>query len=357
MTRPGPQHAAAAPALSGPGARMPRRSALWAAAAALVLLCVLAALPGLVQAHTTSLLGRLFVLIILASMWNLLAGYAGLISIGQQAFFGLGSYGVLILAVHGTKPFVAMPAAVVGCAAIGVLVWLLLWRLRSGYFALATLVIAADCYLIISRYPSLGGTAGMTLPGLPKGSPASLHDTVYWLSLGVAAIALACVYLVLRSKAGLSLLAVRDDQAGQRTVGGRAGRAGMLVFVIAAAGCGAAGALQVLRAPFLQSSSAFSVQWSAVMIFAVLIGGIGTIEGPIAGSIVVVAVQQWLAPYGSWSYIVLGLAAVAVAIWLPRGIWGLVPDKAKLLPVGFALWPAGRVRAAPDAGGGAQPEA
>ncbi len=357
MTRSRPQHAAAAPVLSGPDPGTPGRSSLWPGAVAVVLLCGLAALPGLLHGHATSLLARLFILIILASMWNLLAGYAGLISLGQQAFFGLGCYVVLALAVHGTKPLLALPAAVLGCAALGVAVWSLLWRLRSPFFALATLVIAADCYLIISRYPSLGGTIGRTLPGLPKGSPASLTDTVYWLSLGVVVVALAAVYVIMRSKPGRVLRAVHDDQSAARTVGGQAGGTRLLVFAIAAAGCGAGGALEVVRAPYLQSSSAFSIQWSAMMIFAVLIGGIGTIEGPIAGSVLVFAVQQWLAPHGSWSYIVLGLLTIAIAIWVPRGIWGLLPDKAKLLPAGYALWPPGRGREPAPLAAGAEPEA
>jgi branched-chain amino acid transport system permease protein len=114
----------------------------------------------------------------------------------------------------------------------------------------------------------------------------------------------------------------------------------LVVYVIAAAGCGAAGALGLLHSPFARPSAVFSVQWLAEMIFAVLIGGIGTIEGPIVGSIVVVLVQRLLAPHGNWSLIVLGLVAAAVAIWAPRGIWGLVPDKVKLLPAGDSRWPA-----------------
>jgi ABC-type branched-subunit amino acid transport system permease subunit len=344
MTRQHPRHAGQQAAESGPTATIDRRPSWRAAGAVLVLLCVLAWVPELMQPSTTSLLTSFFLLLVMASMWNLLAGYAGLISLGQQAFFGLGSYGVLLLAVHGTEPVLAVPAAVIGCGVVGALVRLLLSRLRSAYFPVAMLVIAVDCYLIFSRYQSLGGTFGIKLPGLPKISQAGLAALVYWMSLGVTALALISIYLVLRSRVGRQLSAATEDETSAQGIRSTLRIARLLVFVIAAAGCGAAGAVGLLHSQFAQPSSVFSVQWSAEMIFAVLIGGIGTIEGPIVGAIVVFLVQRWLAPHGSWSLIFLGLVAAAVAIWEPRGIWGLVPDKFKLLPAGNSLWPARQPR-------------
>ncbi len=334
-----------------PGVRVTRsrRSAIWSGLGAIAVIAVLAYLPYRVYSGTTSLLVNFFILLILASMWNLLAGYTGLVSVGQQAFFGFGSYFVLIGALHGVDPFVGLPIAVVGCAALGLVVWWLLSRLRSGYFAIATWVVASVCYLIIIRYPSLGGGTGEFMPGLPNINIKYLDAYIYWTTLAVTAITLVCVYLVLRSRLGLELTAVRDDETGARSVGVRVGRAQLLVFVIAAAGCGAAGALEVISAPYLQPGPAFSVQWSAEMIFAVLIGGIGTIEGPIIGTIVFFALQQWLAHYGTWYFIVLGLIAISVAIWAPRGIWGLISDRLKLFPVGYWLWPAGQRLGPPEA--------
>ncbi len=114
------------------------------------------------------------------------------------------------------------------------------------------------------------------------------------------------------------------------------------MFVIAAAGCGAAGAWRI-SVPYVQPDAAFSVAWTAKMIFAVLIGGIGTIEGPILGTIVFLALQQWLANYGTWYFIVLGCLAIGIAIWAPRGIWGYISARLniRLFPVGYGLWPPG----------------
>jgi branched-chain amino acid transport system permease protein len=320
-----------------------RRSTLWAAAVAVIAVVVLAALPYLVYQGTTGLLVNFFVLLIMASMWNLLAGYAGLVSVGQQAFIGLGSYFVLVAGLHGTDPFLGLPLAVVGCAVIGLVVWWLLSRLRTGYFAIATWVIASICYLVIIRFPSLGGGTGAALSGMPDIGATLLNAYIYWASLAVAVVALVAVYAVLRGRLGLVLTALRDDETGARSVGARVTRAQLIVFVIAAAGCGAAGALELLSQPFVQPTAAFSIQWTAEMIFACLIGGIGTIEGPIVGTIVFFALQQWLASYGTWYFIVLGAVAIAVAIWAPRGLWGLAAERLglRLFPVGYYLWPPG----------------
>ena len=316
-----------------------RRSGLWPALGVIAVVAVLAYLPYLVLESTTNLLVQFFWLLTMASMWNLLAGYAGLVSVGQQAFVGLGMYFVLIAAQHGIDPFVAIPIAVLGTAVVGVPVWWLVSRLRTGYFAIATWVVASVCELIIIRYPSLGGGTGATLPNLPAISDTLLNADIYWVALAVTVIALGGVYLLLRSRLGLVLTAIRDDETGARSVGARVGRTQRLVFIVAAAGCGAAGAFYVINQLGVQPNAAFSVQLSAEMIFITIIGGIGTIEGPIVGTVVFFALQQWLSQDGTWYWIILGLVAIFVAIWAPRGLWGLV--RVRLFPTGYWLWPAG----------------
>jgi branched-chain amino acid transport system permease protein len=318
-----------------------RRRAAWAGLAAVALVAILGYLPYIVYSGTTDLLVNVFILLSMASMWNLLAGYAGLVSVGQQAFVGLGAYFVLILAQHGTNPFVALPVAALGCGVIGLPVWWLVSRLRSGYFAIATWVVASVCELVIIRFPSLGGGTGAPLPGLASLSPTLLTAYTYWVSLAVVVAVLAAVYLMLRSRLGLELTAVRDDEVGARSVGVRVAGARRLVFVVAAIGCGAAGALVIISQLNVQATSAFSVQWSAEMIFVTIIGGIGTIEGPILGTILFFVLQQTLSSQGAWYLIILGLVAMAVAIFARRGLWGLVADRfnIRIFPVGYWLWP------------------
>ena len=283
---------------------------------------------------------QFFLLLIMASMWNLLAGYAGLVSVGQQAFIGLGAYFVVIFASHGTSPFAAIPIATVLGAIIGLPVWWLVSRLRSGYFAITMWVIASVCLLIIIQISSLGGGTGISVPGLTQ-NPTLLTADTYWATLVVAVVVIAVIYWLLRSRMGLVLTAIRDDEAGARSVGARVSRIQLLVFIVAAAGCAAAGALYAISQQFIVPTAAFSVQFSAEMIFITVIGGIGTIEGPIIGTVVFFALQQALSQDGTWYWIILGLVAIAVAIWAPRGVWGLVTERTniRLFAVGYYLWP------------------
>jgi ABC-type branched-subunit amino acid transport system permease subunit len=280
----------------------------------------------------------------MAAMWNLLAGYAGLVSVGQQAFIGLGAYFVLILAQHGVNPFAALPVAALLCGAAGLVTWWLVSRLRGGYFAIATWVVAATCEQLITRFSSLGGGTGASLPGLGGLGSTLLSAYTYWIALAVTVATLAVVYLIMRGRIGLVLTAVRDDETGARSIGARVWRARQLVFVVAAVGCGAAGALLIISQLTVVPTSVFGVQWSAEMIFAVLIGGIGTIEGPILGTVVFFVLQQELAQYNAWYLIIMGLVAIGIALWSPRGLWGQVDEHThvRLFPVGYWLWPAGQ---------------
>jgi branched-chain amino acid transport system permease protein len=133
------------------------------------------------------------------------------------------------------------------------------------------------------------------------------------------------------------LTAVRDDEVAARSSGARVGLARMLVFVIAGAGCGAAGGVLAFSVPTVQPTAVFSVQWTAYMAFAVIIGGLGTIEGPILGTIVYIVLQQELQSYNVWYLIVLGLVAIVIAIFARRGLWGLVDEHlhVRLFPVGY----------------------
>jgi branched-chain amino acid transport system permease protein len=112
-----------------------------------------------------------------------------------------------------------------------------------------------------------------------------------------------------------------------------------MIFIVAAAGCGAAGAVLAISQPFIQPGNEFSLSWTAEMLFVSMIGGLGTIEGPILGSIIFFALQQWLQNWGAWYLIIFGAVAVSIALWQPRGLWGIVRDKFhfELLPVGYRV--------------------
>jgi ABC-type branched-subunit amino acid transport system permease subunit len=316
-----------------------RRNVAWTGAGALIVVVVLAYFPYIVYSGTTAILVQAFIVLTMASMWNLLAGYAGLVSVGQQAFVGLGAYFVLILAIHGISPFAGLPVAAIGCGVAALPLWWLVSRLRSGYFAIATWVLAATIMLIIEKFSSIGGGTGMALPGFAGFDPALLTAYTYWAGLAVTVVTLVAIYVLLRGRLGLVLTAIRDDEVAARSSGARVGLARMLVFVVAGAGCGAAGAVLAISQLQVQPGAVFSVQFTAEMAFVTIIGGLGTIEGPILGTMVYMVLQQTLASYNAWYLIILGLVAVVVTLFARRGLWGLVDThlNVRLFPVGYWL--------------------
>lgn len=318
-----------------------RRSTTWTLAGGVVLVAALAALPYVVYANVTDLLVNFFILVTLATMWNLLAGYAGLISVGQQAYIGVGAYVVLVLADNGVSPYVAVPLAILGAVIVAIPASFLVLRLRAEYFAIATWVVAEAFRLVVLRFPALGGGTGATLQGLTGMDPATREALTYWTSLAVVVAAIVGTYLLLRSRVGLDLTAIRDNEVGARAVGVRTVQAKRVAYLVAAAGAGAGGALLITSQLNVQATSIFSVQWSAYMIFVALIGGLGSIEGPIIGTAVFYLLQQTLADRGAWYLIILGTIAVVFAVWIPRGIWGIVTSRfeLRLFPVGYWLHP------------------
>ena len=326
-----------------------RRNVAWTGIGAAVVVVVLAFFPYFVYSGTTAIMVQGLIILTLASMWNLLAGYAGLVSVGQQAFLGLGAYFLLIPAMHGLSPFLALPIAAIGAGVAAFPLWWLLSRLRTGYFAIATWVMAAAIMLLIERFQSIGGGTGMPLPGFAGFDPTLLAADTYWAALAVAVLAIATVYFLLRSRLGLVLTAIRDDEGAARSSGVRVGLARMLVFVVAATGCGAAGgilAIDQLQVVPGTAGGVFSVQWTAEMAFTVIIGGLGTIEGPIIGTIVYMVLQQTLQSYNAWYLIVLGLVAIVISLFARRGLWGMLDDRfgIRLFPVGYYLWAPGETR-------------
>ncbi|HUB70297.1 MAG TPA: branched-chain amino acid ABC transporter permease [Acidimicrobiales bacterium] len=314
-----------------------RRSGTWAGLAGASGLAVLALLPAFASQGFISDLVNLYILVCVSTMWNALAGYVGLVSVGQQLYIGAGAYTVLVLAQHGWEPFATVPVAVVAAAVLAVPASWLVFRLSGAYFAIATWVLAEIAILFVARFGSLGGTTGTAVPGLDGFGAANLLRDYYWLGLGITALSVLGVYALLRSRLGLVLTAVRDNEVGARSVGSRVMTAKRAVYVLAAAGCAGAGTVLAISQLEVEPGNVFNVQWTAYMIFAVLIGGLGTIEGPIAGSIVFFVMQQTLANYNAWYLIILGSVAMAMAIWARQGLWGIITSRApvQLFPVGY----------------------
>jgi branched-chain amino acid transport system permease protein len=304
------------------------------------LVAALALVPEALSDSAVDRLTTLYVYVILAAMWNALAGYAGLVSVGQQAFFGLGGYFAIKLSTNGVGGYPSLILAGLIAGAIAIPISPFMLRLRGGEFAIGMWVVAEVCHLYVNGDRSLiAGATGTSFTGLNGYSTSDRRDYNYWLTLTIALVLLAVLFWLLRSRLGASLQAIRDDEDAARSVGVRALWAKGVVFVLAAVGCGAAGALWLASFPTFNPSSNFGVQWTAYMIFMALVGGLGTFEGPIIGAIVFFVIQDQWGDQGVWYLVGLGGAAMLFALLVPRGIWGTVEERfgIRLLPVGYWL--------------------
>lgn len=331
-----------APATTGLGpARVARASrAGWAGGAALlVLLAVLAAGPYLFDRGVQVKLTLLLTYVLLATMWNLLAGYGGLISIGQQAFIGIGGYGLIYAAdTVGVNPFLAVPVAAALCGAVAWVSSFLLFRLAGGYFAIGTWVFAEVVRLLTTQVDALGAGSGTSLRAYAGVEPVYRVAYVYWLSLAAVVLSVVGVYLLMRSRTGLALTAVRDEPTAAGSLGIQVVRARRVVWVAAGAGSGVVGALLASSALRVQPDSIYSVNYTAFAIFMVVLGGIGTIEGPVLGAVLFFLLQDSLADLGATYLIVLGVVAVLFTLYVPKGLWGLLSrGRVQLFPTGYRL--------------------
>jgi len=301
----------------------------------------LAMLPYIVVPSQVFGVIDLFVFVVLATMWNLLAGYGGMVSVGQQAYIGISAYGLVYLADElGVDAFLAVPLVAVLSAAIAIPVSYLAFRLVDGYFAIGTWVIAEVVRLLTVQVDDLGAGSGLSLRSLGDIAPNLRIAYTYWLALGVATVAVAASYLLIRSRLGIALTAIRDEPTAAASNGVDVTRVKRIVFTVSAAGCGAAGAILALSSLRVQPDSVYSVQWTAFMIFMVVIGGVGTLEGPILGAVLFFLLREWLTQFGAIYLVVLGVVAIAVTLFVPQGLWGVVSrGRLRLFAVGHTVRP------------------
>jgi len=224
------------------------------------------------------------------------------------------------------------------------------FRLQGAYFAIGTWVVAEVVRLLVMQWKAVGGGSGTSLPRDVTGemiglafvqdlfgvrAAAAADILTYWLALVLCILTIGGIYWLLRTKRGLALAAVRDNVEAAKALGVDAGRMKWLVFLTAAFGTGVAGALIYLQKGRISPDAAFSVNdWTAYVIFIVVIGGIGTIEGPIVGVLVFFLLQTFFAQYGAWYLMALGAIGITIMLFAPRGLWGLFSDR-----TGIQLFP------------------
>ena len=340
-----------------------RAGTITAIAVVLVVLVGIAA-PAFASRGLIQDLFFILTMLTLAQLWNLLAGYGGLVSVGQQAFVGIGAYAMFAAVILlGWNPVLAILLGGLAGLALAVPAAFLAFRLQGAYFAIGTWVIAEVTRLLVAQWKTLGGGTGTSLPREATANilgvdtvaalfgvrEAAARDIVaYWLALGLAIVVIGVIYALLRSRLGLALLAVRDNTEAAMSVGVDARRLKWIVFLLAAAATGLVGGLVFMQTARISPDAAFALtDWTAYVIFIVVIGGIGTIEGPIVGVLVFFLLRSTLADYGSWYLMTLGLIAIAVMLFAPKGLWGAISAR-----TGLHLFPVRRRLAGPNIEGG-----
>ena len=339
--------------------------------------------------------GREFLMLLaLASLWNLLAGYAGLVSVGQQAFVGFGAYVFLHLSLDPGKsigqdwtqidpmtglgknitladafpawmfvgPVHPLLSVVVAMALGGLLALPVSWivfRLRGPYFAIGTWVVAVVIQLIIGQLGWLGKGTGTAISldyAFRFGDMNSVHGFFqslnpdakkifareayrFWMMLAATMLILLGILVVIRSRVGLALAAIRDNEVAATALGVNAARLKLLLVVAVGAATALVGAIGAFDESGLLPVKNFSLlDYTAFIIFIVVIGGIGSFEGPIIGTIIYFIADKLLTQLvGEYFFIALGVIGILVMLFAPKGLWGLVQAR-----LGFSLFPVRR---------------
>jgi branched-chain amino acid transport system permease protein len=312
---------------------------------ALVLLAILAAMPWWGDAGQMRLVGEMAYYVALAQLWNLLAGYAGLVSVGQQAYVGLGGYALFYLTEQmNMNVYLALLIAGPFAGLMAIPVSFAVFRLRGAYFAVGTWVVSEVFALLASLMAVLGGGSGLSLTVgiLQQVAPdrSGRNAILYLMSLGASVLVFAIVYLLLRSRHGLALTAIRDSEPASASLGVNTFRTKFIIYLATAACTGLIGGLIFLQKLRISPEAGFSINdWTVVVIFMVVIGGIGTLEGPFIGMLIYIVLRELLADYGTIYLMLMGAIAIVVMLKAPFGIWGWVIQRydLQLFPVGRRL--------------------
>jgi branched-chain amino acid transport system permease protein len=301
------------PSLARPGARSVTR-----AVALIAVGIVLAVLPQFTSDYTVLVCFKIFEYAALAQAWNLLAGYGGLVSLGSAAFVGIGAYTTGKLTVSTGIPLV--PAMLLGGALAAVFAAVVspaLFRLRGLYFVIGTLALGQALQLWMVNWNGLGGASGMYLT-----VAAPTDHQIYYMSLVVMAAATILLWGVLRTRLGISLRALRDNEDAAKEMGLWTFRTKLWAFVLSSAVMGVVGGLQAARVSAIEPYSSFSLQWTIDTVNIAIIGGMGTILGPLLGAAFIIWLGERLANHPATHLALTGALMILVIRFAPSGIWG-----------------------------------
>ncbi|MHB1652250.1 MAG: branched-chain amino acid ABC transporter permease [Desulfitobacteriaceae bacterium] len=254
----------------------------------------------------------------LAASWNLIGGITGYPSFGNVAFFGLGAILAGAFSVHWHWPYwQAGIVAVLGSGLFGLLLGLPLLRLKGHYFSIATLALAQATLAVVTNVDFLGGGQGTSLPLI--GSPSIFYYTM----LGVAALSALCTYLIIHSQFGNTLLAIKSDELAAQSIGINTVLAKSSAFALSALLGSMVGVVYAIWQSYIDPPTVFDPGITVLMLVMTMIGGAGTVAGPIIGAIIISLLTQLAITFSqNASSLILGLGIIIVVLFLPQGILG-----------------------------------
>ena len=294
----------------------------------LVIIAVLLAIMPLIRAVPQSWVLYVFIFCVYLSMscmWNLIAGYSGLISLCQPAFLGLAGYTLAL----GTWVDVPWWAGLIGGAIVAgifaVLIAFAVFRLSGVYFAIGTLVVPEALRSLFILWRPVGGamTGGGAGYMIKNISAISINET-YWIALTIAVLSIIIFRLILNSNLGLGLAAIRDNQQAAASCGINTFKLKLYPFVIGAIITGLTGSVYYIYQGFIEPTRTFNVSWTMAILLATVIGGIRTKGGAILGTMVYVFLYFALARYGGYSLLIQGVILIVIILISPQGLLGVL---------------------------------
>ncbi|WP_405922711.1 ABC transporter permease subunit [Streptomyces sp. NBC_00035] len=268
-----------------------------------------------------------FLLAVMASGWNIISGYTGYVSLGQSAFLGVGAYTTALISIHtGVSPLLAAPAGGVVAVASAVVLGLVGRRTRGIAFVIVSFAFLEFTALLVSNWGSLtNGNHGLALP-LPTWDRAYLNWPFYYYLLVLLALTVWGSWAIRRSKFGIGLMAIRDDESKAEGIGLRTDRYKMLAFAASAFPIGIAGGVYAYYIAYLEPASMFDIVIAMQIVLAAHLGGVGTLWGPVLGAFLLEPLNQFTnqnlsgPDAGSWRMIIYGALLAAIVLFFPKGV-------------------------------------
>jgi branched-chain amino acid transport system permease protein len=287
-----------------------------------------------IEPGTQRLLSLVFMFVALAQAWNVIGGFTGYASFGQVAFFGIGAYTTAVLMTNYHVSFwLAMPAAIVSGVLFAVLIGVPLLRLRGHYFAIATLGFAEGAREVVNNLtPITGGGVGITIPTFGDQAPTAYFGKpgFYLAFLVLAFVSVAVCALLARSRFGYAMVAVHEDEAAAAAVGINTTAVKVVAFAGSAAIVACAGAFYAFQQIAFFPENVFDSSITVLMVIMVVIGGSGSILGPLAGAVGLELLAQYLrVNFDRYNQLIFGAIIVLVVVFFPQGVVNFFRDAIK----------------------------